>query len=111
MANHHLESGEHTGEFAPFSSSSGARNINARDARIAPGEIAIGVIIGRSSEHFDFFVYAIASVLVFPAVFFPFAPRLEGMLYAFTIFAFAFLARPLGTVAFLALQRRYGREI
>jgi len=25
-----------------------------------PGEIAIGVIIGRTSEFFDFFVYAIA---------------------------------------------------
>ena len=111
MANTNLNSGELTGEFAPFSTSSGARNINARDTRIAPGEIAIGVVIGRASEHFDFFVYALASVLVFPAVFFPFAPRLEGTLYAFAIFAFAFLARPLGTVAFLAIQRRYGREI
>ena len=111
MANTNLNSGELTGEFAPFSTSSGARTINARDTRIAPGEIAIGVVIGRASEHFDFFVYALASVLVFPAVFFPFAPRLEGTLYAFAIFAFAFLARPLGTVAFLAIQRRYGREI
>ena len=111
MANTNLNSGELTGEFAPFSTSSGARNINSRDTRIAPGEIAIGVVIGRASEHFDFFVYALASVLVFPAVFFPFAPRLEGTLYAFAIFAFAFLARPLGTVAFLAIQRRYGREI
>jgi hypothetical protein len=29
------------------------------------------VVIGRASEYFDFFVYAIASVLVFPSVFFP----------------------------------------
>ncbi len=36
------------------------------------GEIAIGVIIGRTSEFFDFFVYAIASVLVFPKLVFPF---------------------------------------
>jgi len=111
MASTNLNNGELSGEFSPFSTSSGARNINARDTRIAPGEIAIGVVIGRASEHFDFFVYALASVLVFPTVFFPFAPRLEGMLYAFAIFAFAFLARPLGTIAFLAIQRRYGREI
>ena len=26
-----------------------------------PGDIAIGVVIGRSAEFFDFFVYAIAS--------------------------------------------------
>src|SRR5579863_5107516 len=79
-------------------------------SRIAPGEIAIGVIIGRASEFFDFFVYGIASVLVFPAVFFPFARSLEGTLYAFTIFAFAFIARPIGSVLFMAIQRRYGRE-
>ncbi len=90
---------------------SGARNINARDAHISPGEIAVGVVIGRASEYFDFFVYAIASVLVFPAVFFPFADRLEGTLYAFTVFAFAFIARPLGTVVFMAIQNRFSREI
>lgn len=79
-------------------------------AKIAPGEIAIGVVIGRASEYFDFFVYGIASVLVFPSVFFPFEQRLEGTLYAFLIFAFAFVARPFGTVAFMAIQRRFGRE-
>lgn len=79
------------------------------DHGIAPGEIAIGVIIGRASEYFDFFVYGIASVLVFPAVFFPLETRLEGTLYAFVIFSFAFIARPLGSVAFMAIQRRWGR--
>jgi MFS family permease len=78
--------------------------------RIAPSEIAIGVIIGRASEYFDFFVYAIASVLVFPLVFFPFEQRLEGTLYAFLIFSFAFIARPFGTVLFMAIQQRLGRE-
>jgi MFS family permease len=93
------------------STGDGARNINARDGRIAPGDIAVGVVIGRASEYFDFFVYAIASVLVFPSVFFPFEQRLEGTLYAFLIFAFAFIARPFGTVAFMAIQRRFGREV
>ncbi|WP_199688081.1 MFS transporter [Noviherbaspirillum sedimenti] len=79
-------------------------------AGVAPGDIAVGVIIGRASEYFDFFVYAIASVLVFPSVFFPFEQRLEGTLYAFLVFAFAFIARPFGTVAFMAIQRRFGRE-
>lgn len=80
-------------------------------ASISPGEIAIGVIIGRASEYFDFFVYAIASVLVFPTVFFPFASKLEGALLSFTVFSFAFLSRPVGTVLFMAIQRRYGREV
>jgi MFS family permease len=78
---------------------------------IKPAEIAFGVIIGRASEYFDFFVYAMASVLVFPSVFFPFASPLNGALYAFVIFSFAFLARPLGTVLFMEIQRRHGREV
>ena len=94
---------------APLTSpTSGIRNINARDGDIHPGEIAVGVIIGRASEYFDFFVYAIASVLVFPALFFPFADRLEGTLYSFAVFALAFLARPVGTVVFMDIQRQYG---
>jgi MFS family permease len=100
----------HPADTAPHSIGDGLRNINSRDTHIAPGEIAIGVVIGRTSEYFDFFVYAIASVLVFPAVFFPFADKLEGTLYAFTIFAFAFIARPIGTVIFMAIQERFSRE-
>lgn len=76
---------------------------------VAPGDIAVGVIIGRASEYFDFFVYGIASVLVFPALFFPFASRLEGTLYAFALFALAFVVRPLGTLIGMRIQRRYDR--
>ncbi|WP_421721955.1 MFS transporter [Alloalcanivorax xenomutans] len=78
---------------------------------VAPNEIAVGVVIGRTSEYFDFFVYGIASVLVFPSVFFPFAGRLEGLLYAFTIFSFAFIARPFGTALFMTIQRHWGRSV
>ena len=86
-----------------------ARALNAEGHRIAPGEIAIGVIIGRTSEFFDFFVYAIASVLVFPKLFFPFVDPLTGTLYSFGLFALAFFARPVGTAIFTAVDRAYGR--
>jgi len=88
----------------------GAGRGRADHSKVAPSEIAIGVIIGRASEYFDFFVFGIAAVLVFPAVFFPFEKGLEGTLYAFTVFSFAFVARPIGTVAFMRIQRRLGRE-
>jgi len=78
-------------------------------ADIAPGEIAVGVVVGRTSEYFDFFVYGIASALVFPTVFFPFVDRLTGTLYAFALFALAFVARPFGTVLFMWIQRRWSR--
>ena len=77
---------------------------------VAPGDIAVGVVIGRASEYFDFFVFGIACVLVFPAVFFPFVDRLQGTLYAFAVFSLAFLVRPIGTVAGMWLQLRYGRS-
>ena len=77
--------------------------------KVAPGEIAIGVIIGRISEFFDFFVYGIASVLVFPSVFFPFAGAIQAMVYSFTVFSFAFVARPLGSLLFRVIHQRYGR--
>jgi MFS family permease len=82
-----------------------------RHVKIEPGEIAVGVVIGRASEYFDFFVFAIASVLVFPSVFFPFEQKLEGMLYAFAVFSLAFIARPFGTVLSMEIQRRFGREV
>ncbi len=77
--------------------------------KVSPAEIAIGVIIGRTSEFFDFFVYGIASVLVFPKLFFPFVDALTGTIYSFAIFALAFVARPVGSLVFMAVDRAYGR--
>ncbi|MET0292234.1 MAG: MFS transporter [Steroidobacteraceae bacterium] len=86
-----------------------ARLVNADHDGIHPGEIAIGVIIGRTSEFFDFFVYAIASVLVFPSVVFPYVDATTGTLYSFALFSLAFIGRPLGTLLFTAIGRRHGR--
>ena len=86
-----------------------ARAVSSDHSKVAPGDIAIGVIIGRASEYFDYFVFGIASVLVFPTVFFPFEGRLEGTLWAFVVFSFAFIARPIGSLLFMNIQRRFGR--
>ena len=77
---------------------------------VTPSDIAVGVIIGRTSEFFDFFVFAIASVIVFPTRIFAFAASpLEATLWSFALFALAFVARPFGTMIFSALDRRYGK--
>jgi MFS family permease len=87
-----------------------ARRTNeAHAGEVRPGDIAIGVIIGRTSEFFDFFVYAIASVVVFPKLIFPYVDALTGTLYSFAIFSLAFVARPFGTVIFTAIDRVAGR--
>ncbi|MGK6320493.1 MFS transporter [Sphingomonas sp. DT-204] len=87
-----------------------ARALNTRGRHeVRPSEIAVGVIIGRTSEFFDFFVYAIASVIVFPQIVFPYLDRLTGTLWSFAIFALAFIARPIGSLIFMAIDRRHGR--
>lgn len=93
---------------APSAAGQYARGPNAHDG-VTSGEIAIGVIIGRTSEFFDFFVYAIASVVVFPKLVFPYVDALTGTLYSFSVFALAFVARPIGTAIFMAVDRAYGR--
>lgn len=76
---------------------------------VSPGEIAIGVVIGRLSEFFDFFVYGLASVLVFPKVFFPFVSPLDGMFYSFAVFSLAFVSRPVGSMLFRVIYQWFGR--
>jgi len=88
-----------------------ARLIHADDHELKPGEIAIGVIIGRTSEFFDFFVYALASVLVFPAVVFPYLDPVVGTLASFAVFSLAFMARPFGTLLFMWIDRNHGRGV
>src|SRR4051812_33442849 len=87
-----------------------ARNVNTRgDHDVHPGQIAIGVIIGRTSEFFDFFVYALASVIVFPALVFPYLTPLDGTIMSFALFPLAFIARPIGSQIFMAVDRKHGR--
>ncbi len=88
-----------------------ARDLHEGGEHVSPGVIAIGVVIGRTSEFFDFFVYAIASVLVFPTLVFPYVDRLQGTIYSFAVFALAFIARPIGSIIFIAVDRAYGRSV
>ena len=50
-------------------------------------------------------------MLVFPSAGLPVRRPLTGTLYSFAIFALAFIARPVGTVIFMAIDRRYGRGV
>ncbi|AYD04697.1 arabinose ABC transporter permease (plasmid) [Neorhizobium sp. NCHU2750] len=72
--------------------------------------VALGMVIGKASEFFDFFTYGIASILVFPALIFSFASDpTAGLTYSLLVFAIGYLTRPLGSALFLGIQRRYGR--
>lgn len=88
-----------------------AMHRQGQHGHISQMDIATGVVIGRTSEFFDFFVYAIASVLVFPATVFPYVDQLTGTLYSFAILAIGFVARPFGTWLFTGVDRSYGRSV
>jgi MFS family permease len=88
-----------------------ARLVSTGHSHISPDEVAPGVVIGRTSEAFDCFVFGIACALVFPALIFPLTDALSGSLYSFVLIGLAFVARPVGSVIFLATDRRHGRGV
>jgi len=72
--------------------------------------VALTALAGTSIEWYDFFLYAAAAALVFPAVFFPESTPTVALILSFGIFAFGFIARPLGGIMFGHFGDRIGRK-
>lgn len=70
----------------------------------------IGATVGTALEWYDFSLYALASALVFPSVFFPGGDPLAATLASFATFAVGFVARPIGGIIIGSLGDRYGRR-
>ena len=67
-------------------------------------------MIGTTIEFFDFYIYATAAVLVFPALFFPARDPSASTLQSLATFALAFVARPIGAALFGHFGDRIGRK-
>lgn len=74
------------------------------------GRVIVASLIGTTVEFYDFYVYATAAVLVFPALFFPTADAATALLSSFAIFGVAFVARPLGSIVFGHFGDKFGRK-
>ncbi|HVR45797.1 MAG TPA: MFS transporter [Candidatus Binatia bacterium] len=72
--------------------------------------VAAATLIGTSIEWYDFYIYGLASALVFPALFFPKSDPFVGQLASYAVFGVGFLARPLGGVIFGHFGDRLGRK-
>jgi MFS family permease len=72
-------------------------------------EVVTTVIMARVTDFFGFFVYAIASALVFPQLFFPNFDPVTGTLLSFAVFSLAFIARPIASAGGRELQKKIGR--
>ena len=67
-------------------------------------------LTGTAVEFYDFYVFATATALVFGQLFFPqSSPQAQGI-QAFMVFGIAFLARPVGAIAFGHFGDRIGRK-
>ena len=75
-----------------------------------PGQVLFASLIGTTIEFFDFYIYATAAVLVFPALFFPKSDPASAVLASLATFAIAFLARPIGSALFGHFGDRVGRK-
>src|SRR6478752_6770581 len=74
------------------------------------GKVIFASLIGTTIEFYDFYIYATASVLVFPKLFFPQATEINALLSSFAIFGVAFIARPIGSVLFGHFGDKFGRK-
>ncbi|PIL22019.1 hypothetical protein P775_01595 [Puniceibacterium antarcticum] len=72
-------------------------------------DVITTVVMARVTDYFGFFVFAIASALVFPTIFFPYLEPVAATLASFAVFSLAFLARPVASLIGRKLQRRIGK--
>jgi MFS family permease len=74
-------------------------------------KVALASLVGTTIEWYDFFLYALAAVIVFRSQFFPGTSELAGTLATLGTFAVGFIARPLGGVIFGHICDRIGRKM
>ncbi len=78
--------------------------------RHQPVRASLAAFVGTMIEWYDFYIYAMASALVFGKLFFPTTNGFYGTLASFGTFAVGFLARPLGGAVFGYIGDRVGRK-
>ncbi|WP_103380684.1 MFS transporter [Pseudonocardia dioxanivorans] len=82
----------------------------ARPTPPSARQVALASCVGTTIEFYDFLIYGTAAALVFPKLFFPGLGETAGTVAAFSTFAVAFFARPVGGVIFGHFGDRLGRK-
>lgn len=82
--------------------------------RVSPyrqhARILTASLVGTAVEFYDFYIYATAAALVIGPLFFPAQSPSAQVLLSFMTFGLAFVARPVGAVAFGHFGDRVGRK-
>src|SRR5688572_9835190 len=72
--------------------------------------VLAAAMVGTAVEFYDFFIYATAAALVFGPLFFPDYSAAAQTMASFLTFGIAFVARPIGAIAFGHFGDRIGRK-
>lgn len=72
--------------------------------------VLVASLVGTSVEFYDYYVFATATALVFGSMFFPKASPSVQQIAAFMVFGGAFVARPVGAIAFGHFGDKIGRK-
>jgi MFS family permease len=88
----------------------GEDNLTEAQHRTQLLRAVIASTVGTTIEWYDFFLYSLASGLVFAKLYFPKDDPLTGTLNAFAIYAVGFAARPVGAAIFGHYGDRIGRK-
>jgi metabolite-proton symporter len=80
------------------------------DQTVGVGRIVMASLVGTTIEFYDFYIYGTAAALVIGQTFFPRSAPEAQPLNAFLTFGIAFLARPIGSIAFGHFGDRIGRK-
>ena len=78
--------------------------------RAPAARVLTASLVGTAVEFYDFYIYATAAALVFPQLFFPSESATAQLMSSYATFAIAFIARPVGAVAFGHFGDRIGRK-
>ncbi len=84
--------------------------MTATTTRAPAARVLTASLVGTAVEFYDFYIYATAAALVFPALFFPSESASAQLMSSYATFAIAFIARPVGAVAFGHFGDRIGRK-
>jgi metabolite-proton symporter len=84
--------------------------LSALDQSAELRRAVIASTIGSAIEWYDFYVYGVATGLIFGKLFFPQSDPLIGTLQAFGVYAVGFVSRPIGAIIFGHYGDRIGRK-
>lgn len=76
----------------------------------SPRKVAFASLVGTAIEFYDYYIYAVAAVLVFNSQFFPKGDPSAATLLSLSTLALAFLARPIGSALFGHFGDKIGRK-